>query len=291
MRRTLVLLLALLVGPGLAACGKDKSSDAVKTGDTSSTSSATVTTEVTAPGDSSAETADTGGATGVTTVTPSTVKGTATTTRSTGSSSGGGAVAPGARLDPPRPGKYTYAVTGKRSSPAFGEQPVNEDATLEIDPASGRDVHSIESSQGGSAEQVTRYGDDGVRLVSLKSSQTGISKEFKPAQPVQILPWPVKDGQKWSWKITSTDGKTTVDSSFTLSGHETMTVGGEKVDTLVIDAVVNTSGDITSTTKEKIWVAPTYRLIVEDQGVTDGMFGTTKFHSEQTRKLKSTKPA
>ncbi|HUQ39441.1 MAG TPA: hypothetical protein VM030_04755 [Acidimicrobiales bacterium] len=284
MRRATVLFAVCLLF--LAGCGKDKADDAVKAGATSSTSE---TTGTTLAGETVTTTG--GDATGVAAGTATTAKGATAATTKGGTSGGGGAVTPGARLDPAKPGTYTYTVTGKRSSPAFGEQPMNGDSQLKVDGASGRDQHSLESSGQGSTEQVARYGDDGVRLVSLRTSQAGFTKEFKPASPVQILPWPVKDGQTWSWKITSTDGATTVTSSFTLVGHETLTIGTEKVDTLVIDATVQTSGDITSTSTQKIWASPAYRLVVQDQGTTDGSFGGTKFHSEISRKLKSTKPA
>jgi hypothetical protein len=261
----------------LGACGGDKGSDV----DTTSTTRGGVdTTESSLAPDSSESTSTTSAPGGQA----------ATTTTAKGAAGTGTTAVPGAKgayAHSPA-GSYGYHITGKASSPAFGSRDVNGDATLTVDPPAGTDQHSRLVAEGVSTDQVLRFAPDGVRLLSIKTVQQGITKEFRFEPPVMMLPADVKVGQTWEWSGTSTDGKTKVSSSFRHSRREPLTVAGRTFDTWVLDATVTTSGDITSTSKQTIWYAQELRVIAKQRDNTNGTFGQVSFTSDTTRTLTRT---
>ena len=280
-----VLLALSLVFAGACGGGDDDEVD-------TAASSSTTTTEAAAPdaptgGDSPSTTTAEGGP-GVS-VSAGGGKSTATTAK-TSSGSGSGSASSGA-YKPAAPGSYSYRTTGKASSPAFGEQPIDREDALKVEPPAGSDQKNVRTSQEGSTEQVFRFAPDGVRLVSMKISNRQVTKEFRPNPPAMVLPYPLTVGQEWSWKMTSTDNATNVEGRFKFVRREAIDVGGESHQAAVIEATVVTSGDVTSTSRQTIWTSESLRLILQEKNVSDGQFGQVTFHSETTSKLKSTKPA
>jgi hypothetical protein len=282
MRRLLVVTMAAVLL--LGACGgNDK-----KSSNASASKGSTSTTAIGA--DSSTTAAPSGGSGG-------TGAGSATTKKSGGSSSGsGGSPTPGpqpstaAGQKATAPGTYKNTVTGTRT--IGSAQTVNATSTLKVDALQGTDQHSVTtSSDGGSSEQVLRYLADGVYLVSLKTTTSGITKEFKLDPPGLSFPQPATVGKTWSWTATSTDGKSTVKSDFKVARNEAVMVGTENVPAVVIEATVTLTGDITATSHRTIWVSEAYRMIVRSDDKTQGSYSGFNFSSDTSEKLQSTKPS
>lgn len=188
-------------------------------------------------------------------------------------------------------GKYTYDFSGKASSPVAPEQPISGTSTLTVEPPSGTDQRQVTSGDQQNSERVIRDGGSSLLLVHLKLSGQGAQSEFKPDPPVVLSPKPLAVGAAWAWKMTSTDGKTTLSGDFKAVRTETLDVGGTKVDCVVIDATLQYEGDASVTQKQTIWASPQLLLTVREESVTDGKFGSVTFHSETTSRLLSTTPS
>jgi hypothetical protein len=286
MRRRLLIVAAVSV-LALSACGKSKPSavDANAGSSTTNAGQGIANPPVGADQGGTPTSVVTGG-TGSTVA----VSGSGGTTATTRKGSGSAAASTGA-YKPTDKGTYTFHTTGKTSSPAFGERPIDADDTQKYDAPSGSDQRNSRGDAQGTTEQVLRYQSDGVRLVSQKVTSQSVTKEFKPNPPVMFLPYPLTKGQEWSWKMTSTDNATTVEGKFKYLNDETINVGGTNLKTYVIQATITTAGDVTSKSDQTIWVSPDLRLSVKEHNVSDGQFGQVTFHSDTTRTLKSTKPS
>ncbi|MDQ1445870.1 MAG: hypothetical protein QOI20_2334 [Acidimicrobiaceae bacterium] len=209
---------------------------------------------------------------------------------SSGSGSGSGSAAAAGKVSPTAPGNYTYNRSGQAHTSAFGDQSLDGPVSLKVDPAAGADQHSTQSGPEGSTEQVVRFLDEGAYFADLKQSRSGITKEFKPNPAVLAVPSAPTVGRTWSWTVTSTDGATTLNASFKVLRNETLTIGGEQVPTVVLNAVLKGSGDITFTTDTTNWVSLAKGLIVRADEKTDGTIGSVTFNSQSTMALTSTKP-
>lgn len=91
--------------------------------------------------------------------------------------------------------------------------------------------------------------------------------------------------------MKSTDGLTTVKGDFEVLRTEAVDVGGQMVDCVVVQGVVATSGDFTSTSRMTTWWSPEHRLVAQRHTKTDGTFGGQRFTGDITEKLASTTPA
>lgn len=266
-----------------AACGGGGGGDEASTDASSTTAAAAAdasTTSTTKGGGSGASESD--GTADSTTTTAA-----ATVTTSGGSSSSGsddpGVVAPAT-------GRYTYRVSG---SSKFGatEQDVPPTATLTVADLSGDDQRHTTTAEGSESQSVYRFGDDAVLLVSIKTSQSGVTKEFRPQPPVVFTPVPLEVGDTWEWTIKSTDGKTTVHQRSKAVRTERRTVGGTSIDTIVVSTTVTLSGDVNATTQQTTWASQTHGLAVRIEQSTSGTFGALAFSSKSTSELASLRPA
>ncbi|HZQ26289.1 MAG TPA: hypothetical protein VFA94_01210 [Acidimicrobiales bacterium] len=305
----IVLVVIALLGAG---CGGGKGKNAGKASAAGSSSPATtattgpVTPNAGTGGASGGGSATTGGINSTGATAPTRAGGaTATTAKatpggSTGAGSGANASANANSGDAGNatnaahaaaPGRYTYNRTGSANSSAFGQQSLDGQVPLQVDPASGTDQHSIVNPGGStSVEQTLRFLSDGAYFTQIKQSTSGFAKEFRPDPPVLAVPANAANGRSWQWSTTSTDGATTLNGSFTAVRHETLTVGGQAVDCLLLDVVLKTSGDVTSTSTQKVWMSYRYGLIVRQQETTDGTLGSVTFHSTSDQILQSVTP-
>jgi hypothetical protein len=281
MRRLMPLFLTAILL--LGACG-GKSYKDVAARDKGSTTTSEVTTTTGAGAVAAGGTA-------------TTVAGKTATTKKAGASASGGSTAQPATatgVKATAPGSYTYKVNGTMAvgpAPAGGSpQPVNTTSTMKVDPLQGTDQHSSQTSQNGGSETLLRYQGDGVYLVDLKLTGQ-ISKEFKLDPPGLAFPQPAAMGRTWSWSAKSTDGATSVKSDFKILRTETIAIGSEQVPTVVVEATVTTSGDITSTSKRTMWTSEAYRLIVRQDEKLDGTYSGFKFNADTSSVLQSTKPS
>lgn len=187
-----------------------------------------------------------------------------------------------------KPGGYTYNRTGNRTVTGLGDQSLNGQGTLTVDPPGGSDQRTLLSfNPYDSAEQVLRYRAGGIDLVMLKLETQLGTFEFRPDPPVFFAPDPLAVGATWAWKMTSTDGRLTLDSSFKIVRTETQTIGNEAVATFVVEGTTNASGVVTGTTRQTLWASDRHRLVVRVDETSD--FGNVK--SQSSSVLASTTPA
>lgn len=274
-----LLVAALLAVVVAGACGGG-ASDAKRASPRATTSTtvagaATSTTAATSAGSARAMTSTTTKRSGSTTTTA------AATTSST-------AATPG--LTFAMPGTYRYATTGRFTSTLTGAQTRDGEATVTIDPPSGTDQRSVRTGFGRTNTQVLRLSGGDALLVSLRVTDQGIDKEVRPSPPALALPADAAPGRTWAWKAMSTDGKTTVDSSFRVDRTEELTVGTERVPCLVVEAVLTFTGDVVSTSRQTLWLSTKHRLVIRQDDTTDGRLGLIAFSGASSDTLISLTP-
>ena len=190
-----------------------------------------------------------------------------------------------------KPGHYTYTSSGKVT---FGTQSQDSSGsqTLTVSPLRGDVQHStLHSDDSGDTEQDVVVRDSGSYAASLKLTSPAFSKEFRPATPVLLMPDPAAVGRKWSWSMTSTDGKTHAAATNQLLRKETVTIGGTRVDTVVLQTHLVLSGDVNLDTQVTMWWAPAYRLPVKNHSTGKGSFSGVPFTTDVTAVLKSVQPS
>lgn len=279
-RRRLVAAM-LVAAAATAACGGGGDADRVSEGATSTSS--TTTTAVpdeatTAPEDATSTTA--GARSGPSTTTRATATTTTTAVRS--------APAPGLTFSPP--GTYRYTSTGQFTTSLGGTQPRNGESVLVVDPPSGTDQRSVRTGFGRTTEQVLRLSGDDALLVSMRLTDQGLDKEVRPNPPGLALAGDAAPGRTWSWRAVSTDGRTTVDSAFKVLRAEDVTVGGERVPAIVVEVTLTLAGDVTSTSKQTLWVSTARRLVLRQDDVTTGTLALITFSGTSSDVLVSLTP-
>ena len=188
-------------------------------------------------------------------------------------------------------GQYTYTSSGKVTIGAT-PQDASGTQTLTIGALTNGIQHStLHSDDTGDTEQDVVVRDTGSYGASLKLTSPAFTKEFRPATPVLLMPDPAAVGKTWSWRAASTDGKTQVSASNKLLRKETLTIGGTRVDTVVLQTHLVLSGDVNYDAQLTLWWAPTYRLPVKNHTVGSGSYGGIPFKTDITAVMRSVKPA
>ena len=275
MRRTL----ALLALAALAACSSSdhkgaQAADASTTPTASAAPSASSTPGTTPSAGASASPGSTAGASG----SPA-PRGTTTNAATT---------APGmpSASKATAPGTYTYDASGTSN----GRQSSGT-STLAISAlANGKQTSTLHNDQGDTVQDVL-VRDAGSYLASLRISSLMGNKEFDFSPAALLLPDPARVGASWTWSSTSTDGKTTAEATNKVVRTETLTIGGQKVATVVLQTHLVLSGDYDYTADVTTWVAPALRLPVKDHTVGSGSFGVYPFSFDVTDVLRSVHPA
>jgi hypothetical protein len=282
---TRTLLPALAAAALLAGCGGSSSPVAAKADSSpSALASAAASSAASAPAPGGSAAAGTSGAAPAAAGT-TTTGGSSTGTGTTGAATTNG----GASSAFTAPGTYTYDNSGTVT--AGSSRDASGTATLTVDPPSGGQQHSLLGNDQGRTEQTVVVRPDGTYLVRLVITNPAFSKDFRPAKPVLLAPDPAKQGQSWSWKATSTDGKTTVSVTATMGGQETLTIGGAKVTTTIIDSTLRITGDVNYTAQMRTWHDPADRLIAKEHTKGSGSFNNVPFTTDITSTLRSTKPS
>ncbi len=188
------------------------------------------------------------------------------------------------------PGTYTYDTSGTVTAGA--SRPVDGSTNLAVDKPSGATQHSVlGGGDQGSTEQTVVRTASGTMLANLKLNNQAFQKEFAPAKPVLLVPKPAKVGATWSWTMTSTDGKTTAALTAKVTKTETITVGGVKTATSVIESTLKLTGDVTYTAQDTINYDETHLIQVRDHTRGSGMVSGFAFKTDITSVLRSTKPS
>jgi len=187
------------------------------------------------------------------------------------------------------PGAYMYDSSGTVT--AGTPRAVKGTATLTVDPAAGPKQHSVLEGDQGRTEQDVVHGSTGTTLARLLLTNPAFTKEFKPAKPVLVVPSPPTVGSSWSWTMTSTDGKTKAALTARITKTESVTVGGVKVNTAVVESTLKLTGDVTYTGKMRTNYDPSRRLQVKERTQGSGMVSGFAFTTDITSVLRSTKPS
>jgi hypothetical protein len=91
--------------------------------------------------------------------------------------------------------------------------------------------------------------------------------------------------------MTSTDGKTHASYAAKVVRQETMTIGGTRVATWVIDSRLKLTGDLTYTDDESTWYDEGRLLQVKTRTQGSGTFSGVPFTTDTTSTLRSLTPS
>lgn len=188
------------------------------------------------------------------------------------------------------PGQYAYRSSG---TVTVGATPQSADGTQTLTVSALKDgvQHStLHSDDSGDTEEDVVVRDTGSYAASLKLTSPAFTKEFRPATPVLLVPDPAAVGRTWSWALTSTDGKTRASATNSLVRTETLTIGGKKVPTVVLQTHLVLSGDVSYDAQLTTWWAPDYRLPVKTHTVGKGSYGGFPFQTDITAVMTSVTP-
>ena len=187
------------------------------------------------------------------------------------------------------PGRYTYDDSGTVT--AGTPQQVDGTATLTVDkPAAGRQHSVLKGDQGSTTEDVV-VRSTGTLLARIAMTNPAFSKEFAPPSPVLLVPDPAAPGRTWSWTATSTDGKTHCAVTARVGRTETITVGGVRTATSVVESTLKLTGDVTYTGQMQTWYDAAHHLQVKDHTKGSGTFSGFAFTTDITSVLRSTQPS
>jgi hypothetical protein len=281
MRRALALCLALAA---LAACSsKEKATDA-EPGTTATPTTAALASSASTPGSSAAPGTSASAPAPGTSAAPGT---------SNAPSTGTGASPAATRAATPTstpPGTYTYDASGTQTI-LGSTSDVDGTSTLDVTPVSNGTQTSTQDNSQGKTTQTVVMRSTGMFLADLKITSPAFSKEFQLSPPVLLFPVPAPVGKSWTWSGTSTDGKTTVTATNKVVRTENLTIGGEKVQTVVLRTHLAITGDVDYTADVTTWVAPSLRLPVKDHTVGKGSTGLGRFSFDVTDVMRSVHPA
>jgi hypothetical protein len=185
-------------------------------------------------------------------------------------------------------GTYTYHLSGSSSS-ALGDQPVDGNSTLTVDPPQGQRQHSTQRDDQGSTEQTVVAQVDGLHLADIHLSQSGFDEDFRADKPVLLGPAHPSNGQSWKWHLVSTDGKYTLHAHLTVADTHSSakTSSGAREHTVEIKSVLVLDSKDIHLTIHQDDQATGDAVIVREHAVSDGTAYGTKFHSDVTRTLAS----
>ncbi len=288
MHRRLGLLVAVLALVASACGGGDddtttKTSKAKRAGTTTTSAAVDATTTSGAPGAS-----------------PSTLKGSATTARgSTGTTAKPGGTTPptadpNAAPAPAATGTYNYAQSGSTS-----EGPVPPNGTLQVSGGSSQLFRrDFDPSDGVSDFDLSYvFRGDGPFITRAVARENGVEIVCNFGSPVPAPPWPPTPGRTFSGKASCSAGLT-ADFSGRITGNTTDTVGGTRVDAVVISStlhIYNEDRTIDLNINDTQHWAPSLRVPTYSHEVVSGsytVFGATRpVSGDVTSRLKSTSPS
>lgn len=201
---------------------------------------------------------------------------------------------PAAPSSPVRPtgtraGSYTYETSGTVTAGA--PQEVSGTSTLRVEPVSAGTQHTVLEGDQGRTETDVLIKADGTYVTRLVVTNPAFSKDFRPAPAALLAPEPADPGRRWTWRTTSTDGRTRVSASNRVLRAETVTIGGRQVAARVLETVLVMRGDVTYDATTTTWYAPEERLPVKDRTNGKGMVSGFTFSADVTSTMRSTEPS
>jgi len=213
------------------------------------------------------------------------------TTGAVSSPAAGGSSPTASTVRSTAPGTYTYDSSGSTTF-SGAKKDVDASSTLTVGAVrDGRQTTTLHNSQGDTTQQLV-VRSSGTYLSSLAITGPTLSKEFRFDPVALLLPDPARVGAKWSWRATSTDGTTTVTASNEVLRTETLTIGGERIATVVLRThLVITGKDLTYTADATNWVSPAHRLPVRTHTSGSGTYGAFAFSFDVTDVVRSVRPS
>jgi len=165
-------------------------------------------------------------------------------------------------------------------------------ATLAVDALNSSDQRQVLTFGEVVVEQLVRYANDGVYLVSMKANEAGGGEEYRPAEPLLTAPSGAEVGRTWSWQVPSTDGDSTMKVDYKVASTELRKVGNESIGTSVVEATtVVTGADGVITSRQVLWTSERHGgLPVRITEVTQGSNRGLEIRLEATFDLVSTTP-
>ncbi|MCU1691702.1 MAG: hypothetical protein JWM64_793, partial [Frankiales bacterium] len=187
-------------------------------------------------------------------------------------------------------GRYTYDSSGSVTAGA-APQRVSGTSTLTVDAPSGSTQSTVLEGDQGRTETDVVLRADGRYVSRLLLTTPAFSKEFRPSPAVLLLPEPATVGRSWTWRATSTDGKTRVTATKRVVRTGSVAVGGKAVATRVVETTLSLRGDLvydgTTTTDED----PRTHIAVRTRSKGKGSASGFAFSNDTTSTLRSTTPA
>src|SRR5438270_10188141 len=177
---------------------------------------------------------------------------------------------------PATPGTYHYDTSGTNTvgTQSSAPPPVTP---LVVDPPAGTRQHSTRderdaSGNGSVTETTLDFQPQGVYLVEIKiATKAGAlgsqTLDFVANPPALAAPTGVKPGQSVEFDLSGSGTNIHVHIDFVRM--ETITIGGQAVDTMVIHQTATLSGNINGSQTSDSWVAPQYDLSVKDHTVAE----------------------
>jgi hypothetical protein len=141
---------------------------------------------------------------------------------------------------------------------------------------------------GGSQVTTLRFSSDKIELLSLEM-KGALNKTFNG--PVLYSPVPFTVGQAWEWTLVSTDNLTHVTQKSRIDREENLTVGGQTVETYVLETDLTISGDVNGSGHLTSFVSPEYKLPVRSHSTLDATYATFHVVSDITSDLLDLRPS
>ncbi len=266
----------------LAACGGGGGKKTAASKSTTSTSQETTTTG--AGGDTTTTAAGGGKAT-----TKTTAKGSAGGSATNGQSANSNPAPAGTTpAKPAKSGNYTYDNQANGPN-TFAPPPTSP---LVIDPPQGTRQHStVSSGSSGKMETTLDYLADGVHVVEIKLTAGSLVFDFVGNPPPLAAPTGGKPGQSVDFDLVDSAHGTTIHVHIDFVRTESISIGGQSVDTMVIHQVGTLSGQITGTQTQDAWVSQQDDLIVKTHQVADVKYQVYNSHSDVTSTLEKLTPS
>jgi hypothetical protein len=197
---------------------------------------------------------------------------------------------------PAAPGTYHYDTSGTSTAGAQSSSPPPV-TNLVVDPPAGTRQHSTRddrdpSGNGAVTETTLDFQPQGVYLVEIKittkSSFGTQTFDFVANPPALAAPTGAKPGQSVEFDVSGSG--TNVHTKIDFVRNETLTIGGQSLDTLVTHQASTLSGTLNGTQTSDSWVSPQYDLFVKDHTVADITAYGIKAHSDVTSQLQKLTP-
>ena len=223
-------------------------------------------------------------------------------TPSGSSSGGGGTPAAASAPAPAKAGTYRYDTDGSTTTSGAVNQTreLPSVTTLKIEAADGtrqRSVRDMRDDEGDGTVTTTvlQYRADGVYLESLKIQATTagftVTYDFRPSPAKLVAPAGTEVGDHLEFSMESTDGSIQADVAVDVQARETLTIGGQSVDTFKVRTHTTFEGDVEGESTSTSNMSPTHSLTVREHSVSDARLGITESHTEYTATLQSLNPS